>query len=285
MARRIFAALLIALSTVLLVSSMVGIGAIWFYKEPLTLEATGRLTEINSELALAEATLTSSEKELERALRIVDGAQTALEKLTEKTQGAENLFERIQSTLDDQLLPELKQTRGRIESARTTLESLQSVLESVSAFIPGVDLSLPGKTLTNLIASARSLDTEIANVEVLATQASTFVSDTGYLLGGDLSETRDSLQTFLTTIQDYEKKVVGWREQVQEWNQNVPRWIDQASIVLTVFLLWFGISQFGLLLHGLSLQRGGDPFLILRRAPRDEFIETEEEDIDLELEA
>lgn len=284
MARKIFAGLLIALSAIFLVLSLVGIGAIWFYNEPLTREATGQLKQIDRELALAEATLVSSERELERALRIVEGAQAALEKLSEKTEGAENLFEQIQSTLDDQLLPELKQTRSRIESARTTLESLQSVLTSVSAFIPGVDLSLPERTLVNLIASARSLDTEIANVEVLATQASTFVSDTGYLLGGDLTETRESLQTFLTAIQDYENKVVGWREQAQQLTENTPRWIDQGSIALTVFLAWFAVSQFGLLLHGLNLQRGNDPFIVMRREPRDEFIETEE-DIDLELNA
>lgn len=284
MARKIFTGLLIALSAIFLVLSVIGIGAIWFYNEPLTRDATGELTEIDAELALAEATLVSSERELERALRILDGAQTALEKLSEKTEGAETLFERIQGTLDDQLLPELKQTRTRIVSARTQLENLQSILTGVSAFIPGVDLSLPGKTLGDLIASARSLDTEIANVEMLATQASTFVSDTGYLLGGDLTETRESLETFLRAIQEYETKVLGWREDVQHLNENTPRWIDQASIALTIFLVWFALSQFGLLLHGLNLQRGNDPFIVLRKEPRDEFITTEE-DIDLELEA
>lgn len=284
MARRIFAGLLIALSAIFLVLSLVGIGAIWFYNDPLTREVMGELTGIEAELALAEATLTSSEKELERALRIVDGAQEALEKLSEKTEGAESLFERIQGTLDEQLLPELKQTRSRIESARTQLENLQSILASVSAFIPGIDLGLPGRTLGDLIASARSLDTEIANVEVLATQASTFVGDTGYLLGGDLTETRESLQAFLKAIQEYETKVVGWREQVKELSENAPTWIDQASIALTIFLAWFAVSQLGLVLHGLNLQQGNDPFVVVRRKPRDEFIPPEEE-IDLELEA
>lgn len=284
MARKILSGILIALSAILLVTSVVGIGAIWIYNEPLTREVTGQLKEVELELAQAEATLVSSEKELERALRIVDAAQAALDKLTQQSESAESLFDSIQSTLDDRLLPELKTTRSRIETARITLESLQAILANVSGFIPGLDLGVPDKILTDLISSTRSLDTEIANVEALATQASTFVSDTSYLLGGDLTETRASLQTFLSSIQDYEKKVTHWREQNQQLIEDAPKWIDQASIVLTIFLLWFALSQFGLLLHGLSIRAGGDPLLVLRRQPRDRQM-TPEDDIDLELEA
>jgi ABC-type transporter Mla subunit MlaD len=207
-----------------------------------------------------------------------------LDKLTQQSESAENLFDSIQNTLDDRLLPELKTTRSRIDSARATLENLQTLLAQVSSFVPGVDLNVFDRSLTDLISSARALDTEIANVEVLATQASTFVSDTSYLLGGDLTETRDSLQGFLASIQDYEKKVVRWREQDQQLIEGAPKWIDQASIILTVFLLWFALSQFGLLLHGLSLRAGGDPLLVLRRTSQDKSI-TAEDDIDVELEA
>ncbi len=97
--------------------SIVGIGAIWYYNEPLTREVTGQLKEVDVELALAQATLKSSEKELQRALRIVDATQEALEKLTQQSNSADSLLENIQSTLDDRLLPELKTTRVRIEEA------------------------------------------------------------------------------------------------------------------------------------------------------------------------
>jgi len=278
MARKILSGILIALSAIFLLLSIVGVGAIWFYKEPMNRAMTGRLTELDTELAQAQATLQSSEKELQRALRIVDGAQAALEKMAKQTGSAESLFDNIQSTIDDKLLPDLKTTRQRIDSARTTLESLQSVLKSVSGFIPGIDLNAPAKTLTDLIASTHSLDTEIANVEVLATQASTFVNDTSFLLGGDLTETRTSLQNFVAYIQEYEKKVSGWRDQDKDLLKKAPIWIDQASVILTVFLLWFGLSQFGLLLHGLSLQRGADPFYVLREK-RVSVVEENEENI------
>lgn len=282
MVRRIFAGILILLSAVLLVLSIVGIGAIWYYNEPLTREVTGQLKAVDGELGLAQATLQSSEKELERALRIVDSTQEALEKLTDQTESADSLFDRIQGTLDDRLLPELKTTRNRINEARTTLENLQTILASVSSFIPGVDLNIPTTTLTDLIASAESIDTEIANMEVLATQASTFVADTGYLLGGDLTQTRESLQNFLSAIQDYEKKVGRWREQGADVLANTPKWIDQASIILTVFLVWFGLSQFSLLLHGIAMQRGANPLLAVRPEHHHNPLIKDERDLEME---
>jgi hypothetical protein len=265
MARKILAWILIVLSGVFLFASLAGIVLIWVYNTPLTNEVTLQLKDIDSQLVQAQTTLTSSETELERALRIVDATQSAMDELMQQTNSTDNFLETIQSTLDDKLLPELKTTRDRIDAARGTLQQLQSVLTGVSGFIPGVDLSLPDRLLADLIRSANSLGAEISSVEALAEQASLFVSDTSFLLGGDLTSTRESLQSFLTAIQDYQIKVTGWREQVGDLLEGTPRWIDQASIGLTIFLLWFAISQFGLLLHGLHIRRGGDPLLVLKR--------------------
>jgi hypothetical protein len=136
--------------------------------------------------------------------------------------------------------------------------------------------------LTDLLASAESLDTEIANMEVLASQASTFVADTSYLLGGDLTQTRESLQSFLSAIQDYEKKMTRWREQAAFVLENAPKWIDQTSIILTVFLVWFGLSQFGLLLHGLAMWRGVNPLRVVKQERTHNPLIKDERDLELE---
>jgi chromosome segregation ATPase len=264
MARKILAWTLLVLSSIFLLLSIVGIGAVWVYNEPLTQKTTGQLKEVDNELALAQSTLASSREELERALRIVDATEEVLEKLAEQSTSAESLLDGIQNTLDSKLLPELKATRERINAARNALENLQSVLAGIGSFLPGVDLSAPDKIVTDLITSAKSLDSDIANAEAIAKQASTFVSDTSYLLGGDLAETRNSLETFLMAIKAYEQKVTDWRTQVADLIEALPTWIDRTSLSLTVFLLWFALSQFGLFLHGRLLLRGGDPLDALR---------------------
>jgi F0F1-type ATP synthase membrane subunit b/b' len=263
MARKIFSWMLIVLGAIFLLLSVVGIGAAWIYNEPLTREVTNRLNGIDSELVQAQTTLASTQVELERALRIVNAAETSLEKLAQQSTTAESIFDSIQNSLDDRLLPELKTTRERINVARNALENLRSLLLSLSA-LPFIDVNIPDQILTDLIASTNSLDTEIANAEEIARRASTFVSDTSYLLGGDLSETRDSLKNFLAAVDEYQGKISDWRAQVADLNTSLPLWIDRASIILTVFLFWFGLSQFSLLLHGRIILRGDDPLEVLR---------------------
>lgn len=264
MARKILAWTLIVLSSFFLLLSVMGIAAAWMYNEPLTREAISRLGQVDREFALAQSALESSRLELERTLRIVDATEKVLEKLAEQSASAENILGGIQSALDDRLLPELKTTRERINSARVALENLQSVIEGIAGFLPSLDLGAPEKIVTDLIDSADSMDAEIANAEEIARQASTFVSDTSYLLGGDLTQTRESLQNFLAAIKEYEQKITDWRGQIADLIKNLPTWIDRASISLTIFLLWFGLSQFGLYLHGRAILLGENPLDLIR---------------------
>jgi hypothetical protein len=263
MFHKIIARTLIILSGVFLLLSLASIGAVWFYNEPLTGEATSLLQDVDNELAQAETTLESTHAELERALRLVDTAQAALEKLTEQSDSAGSLLDGIKDSLDNRLLPELKTTRERIENARITLENLSNFLQTLSS-IPFIGAYLPDEVLTDLIDSANTIDGEIANAEDIAQQASAFVGDTSYLLGGDLTETRDSLQNFLTTVGEYQDKVAAWRMQVAGLIDSLPEWIDNTSIGLTIFLLWFGLSQFGLFLHGRMILLGENPLDVLR---------------------
>jgi DNA repair exonuclease SbcCD ATPase subunit len=263
MVRKILAWTLIVLSLILLVLSVAGIGAAWFYNESVTREAISQLERVDSELAQAESTLDSTHAELDRALRLVDAAEAALEKLAAQSTSAESLFEGIQSSLDDRLLPELKSTRERLSAARSTLEGLRTLILNLEA-LPFISLSFPDQVLTDLIESADTLDGEIANAEDVARQASTFVNDTSYLLGGDLTQTRDSLENFLSAVEEYQVKVGDWRAQVAALIEALPVWIDRVSIGLTVFLLWFGLSQFSLFLLGHMIRLGEDPLDILR---------------------
>jgi hypothetical protein len=131
-----------------------------------------------------------------------------------------------------------------------------------------VDLNLPGdELLGNLIETINSMDSQISRMQGLAEKASTFAGDVSYLMGGDLSETRQHLESFLTVVQEYNRKVTGWRAQVATLRESLPGWINRAAIVLTVFLLWFAISQFGLILHGLTVWHGGNPLNVLRMVP------------------
>src|SRR5574342_1194818 len=140
MARKIFSGILIALSSILLVSSVVGIGAAWYYNEPLTREAVTRLGEIEAELARTQTALKDARAELERTLRIVDSAEQTLKNLSDELAQAKQLFDEFDKTLGDKLIPGLESSRERLASLRGTVEELRASLKKVNS-LPFVNLN------------------------------------------------------------------------------------------------------------------------------------------------
>jgi len=270
MVRKIIAGTLIAISSILLGLSIAGIALVWMFQEPLTQFSATRLGAIDSELGQAQTALQGAEGELERTLRAVESAEKSLETLKVDFVQAKALFGSVNGTLDKQLLPGLKASREKIDQAKSSLLELQGTLAKIKA-LPLADLNLPSdKLLGDLIASAGLLDAQITQVENMVKKASTFLEDASYLMEGDFTETKDNLQDFLTVVQEYDQKFSGWREQLTMLTESLPGWIKTAALSLTIFLLWFGLSQLSLIWNGLSLWRGGNPRVRLRPQVVDE---------------
>lgn len=265
MVKKIIAGVVIGLSALLVLASVTGLGVVWYYNTPFTDAALAQLAGVDAELAQAETALTSARAELERTLRIVNSTEAALSALKEEVALARELFGEVDETLDSQLIPALKGARSQVDDVKRAIEDLRGSLESLNA-IPFINLNLPGdQLLANLLAVANAIDGEIVRVEDLAQKAATFAKDASYLMGGDLSETRQNLQGLLAMVTDYQQKVTGWRTQVTGLAESLPGWVDTTALILTLFLLWFGFANFSLLLHGLDAWRGGDLFAALRR--------------------
>ena len=214
--------------------------------------------------AQIQTDLRNAKAEVERALRIIQSAEDALASLTQQTTDAKTLLEDVNATLDDKLIPGLQATRTNISEVRSTLEDLRATLKQINE-LPFVNLSIPGdELLLSIIDQVDALDGEIVNVQDLAQRASTFINDTSYLLGGDFNETKQKLEDLVLVLAEYDQKVTDWRGQIADILESAPRWIDNASLSLTLGLLWFGFSQFGLILHGLGMRRGIDPLDVLR---------------------
>ena len=264
MTRKILIGALIVLSSTFLILSILGIALAWIYNEPVTRESTSRVQEVDSQLTQIQTDLRNAKAEVERALRIIQSAEDALASLTQKTTDAKTLLEDVNATLDDKLIPGLEATRTNISEVRSTLEDLRATLKQINE-LPFVNLSIPGdELLLSIIDQVDALDGEIVNVQDLAQRASTFISDTSYLLGGDFNETKQKLEDLVLVLAEYDQKVTDWRGQIADILESAPRWIDNASLSLTLGLLWFGFSQVGLILHGLGMRRGIDPLDVLR---------------------
>ena len=265
------ASLLIYLGSLFTVLSVAGIIAIWVYREPLIDQTTARLNQVDTELTQAHTALNNGKDELQRTLRIVDAADKGLSAMKQQMSTAKQLTDKINGTVTGSLIPGLQGVRSKVDQLRGMLENLRNSLKTLNS-IPFLNLNLPGdQFLAGLISDVDNLDKEIASVQQLAQQASTFVGDTDYLLGGNLTDTKMRIQDLLNTVTLYDQKVGGWQAQERGIRASAPRWINESAVGLTLFLIWFGISQFGLVLHGLAMRQGYDPLAVLRRNKKTDY--------------
>ncbi len=263
MVRKILSGFLIGFSAIMLISSLVGIGVIWRYKGALIESVDSKLASVDNEMSLAQTTLQEAQVELERALRIVDSAEEALESFSTQITVARELLDTVTVVLDETIKPGLETSREKIDEVRKTLDDLRALIENLNQ-IPFVDIEMPDDgVLNSFVEITDSLESEILRLEGMADEASTFMSDTSYLMGGDFQETRENIQNLGAVVDEYEDRISGWRGDLTELREDFPIWINRAAIWLTVFLLWFAFSQAGLLMHGLSIWRGGNPWEVL----------------------
>jgi len=266
MARKILSGILIVLSSILLILSLVGIGAAWYYNEPLTLDMNARLVAVDDELDLTQTALHGARDEMERALRFIDSAEESLEALSQQSAQAKEFLDAVTGMLDETISPSLAISKEKIGETQKTLDDLRESIEFINKF-PLINLNVPDEEILSFfIEITNTLESEVDRVGQMAEQASTFLNDSSYLLGGDLQETRENIQDLMVVVDEYETKIGGWREQLATLKKDFPGWIDRTSIILTVFLLWFGFSQFGLLLHGLASWRSENPLAALRKS-------------------
>jgi archaellum component FlaC len=265
MARKIFAGIWLVLCGALFVLSLIGVVVVWKYRQPLTEGVTARLTNINRELAQAQSALQGAQSELERALRFVDSAEETLQGFSEQTAFVKELIDTVTEVLDETIKPNLATSREKIDEVQKTIDDLRDAINLLNR-IPFVNLKPPDDNLLDsFVEIIDSLEGEITRVEDITDQASTFMDDTSYLMGGDLSETRGNIQKLQTVVDDYESRVGAWRGQIATLRAKSPGWILRASIALTVFLLWFALSQLSLFLHGLAFYRRETSWVRLRR--------------------
>lgn len=255
MKRKVLSGTLIILSSILLISSLVGVGATWHYNTPLTDETLAKLTETDKELQQAQTALQNAQDELKRALRIVESAEASLANLNEQKAQAVEFLDTVTGLLDNTISPSLETSKEKLAEVQETLDDLSASIEMLNK-IPFVDIELPDTgSLDFFVEVTEDIEKEIDNVGEMAEEASTFLNDTSYSLGGDLKETKENVQNLMEVVDEYEKKISSWREKIATLIEKFPRWLDHLSALLAIFLLWFAFSQCSLILHGLELWR------------------------------
>jgi len=142
--------------------------------------------------------------------------------------------------------------------------TIKDTLETINE-LPLVNIQIPGiETIEEGANQLGNLQTQIEEGGGKIEQLSQTTQDTVDSLSTGFAELETSIKSLLVTLDEYELKIEAAQDQLLYLETNLPTWIDTASIILTILLVWLGISQVSLFIIGWSFFKEQDLLASLR---------------------
>lgn len=262
--KHIVGLVLVILSCIFFALSLAGLIGVWVYNGPLTEKALSTIETTSTDLAGALEAIESSKAELISADAQLELLQAILETLgvnaAEDLNRLADIVNRVESTLS----PVLNSVSSGINTLRESLLTIKDTLETINE-LPLVNIQIPGiETIEEGANQLGNLQTQIEEGGGKIEQLSQTTQDTVDSLSTGFAELETSIKSLLVTLDEYELKIEAAQDQLLYLETNLPTWIDTASIILTILLVWLGISQVSLFIIGWSFFKEQDLLASLR---------------------
>ena len=261
--KRILAVMVMVLSVLLIILLVGGIVGNWIANKTLTNASVRVLSGVDTVLGRTEQALT-------RLDTGVGDARDRVHAFDEKIATAgENFAENpvIMTALSEQLDlgigPALEKIREAVQSIRETVLAVQHTIETLNSmpFISiGTSVADEGKlqALSDSVTDLTEGIQEIRDgIRVAKAGAATEVVSA---LGAGTSRLDAGLENIETTVSGYGDQVSDLRTQVSDLKSAITLWLDVASVVITLALLWSIFAQGVTFVFGLSLFTGENLF-------------------------
>jgi hypothetical protein len=261
--KRILAVMVMVLSVLLIILLLGGIVGNWIANKTLTDAIVQVLTGVDTVLGRTEQALTRLDTAVgntrDRVAAFDENVATAGDNFVENPVILTALAER----LDLGIGPAVAEVREAVQSIRETVMAVQHTIQALNSmpFISiGGSVADEGKlqalsdSVTDLTEGIREIRDGIR--EAKAEAATEVVS----ALGAGTSRLNARLTDIETTVSGYGDQVSTLRTNVSEFKSALTFWLDVASVVITLLLLWLIFAHVVTFVFGLSLFKGENLF-------------------------
>ena len=215
--------------------SIAAVIAVWVVNTPLTDRSVELLVTVEGALEVVETSLVRADDTLQT---VRDGINTAAAQIP-----------------TSELLAVVGNIKAIVDGANSTAETASSVL-GIANSIPFLGSSKTqeqdqGTNLDELSLTLDQISTGLTRVEELLNSLAA-----GGAPGGLIDNINQDIDALQMTLNEAENNAIDAGTVVAEVRVNIPRWIDIASIIISLLLIWLGAAQYSLFVHGLGWSRG-----------------------------
>ena len=261
--KRILAVAVMVLSVLLAVLLVAGIVGCWIVNTSLTDGIVRVSTGIDNTLGNAASALSRLDTAVSGARQRVDLFDETVAQAGENPAENPVLLTAVAERLDLGIAPAIEEVRGTVQTIREAILVAQNTVQAVNAlpFVSiGGSVADDGKLqtlsdgLTSLTEGVREIRDGIraARAEVITSVVTTLGQGTTRLDAG--------LDTIQTTVSGDRDRVSALRREVAEVESTLTFWLDAASAVITLALLWLIFAQVITFVFGLSVYKGENLF-------------------------
>lgn len=249
---------LLVLSVIFFLVSLGGLVSIWVYNQPLTERALTLIETTSQDLEGAALAIELSRTELISAQAQLDLLQAILETLGINAEEDLNRLADIVGRVEDTLSPVLDRVSGGIGALRESLLTIRDTLERINE-LPLVNIEIPGiEGIEQGAEQLQNLQNQIEEGGGKIEQLAQTTQDTVDSLSTGFARLETTINSLLVTLDEYAEKIEATQDQLAYLEDNLPKWIDYSAAILTVILVWLGISQVGLFILGWSIYKSQD---------------------------
>jgi chromosome segregation ATPase len=253
-----FSLIVILLCLLFFLISVGGLIAIWVVNEPLTREITVEIEAAQADLADAATTIQTTREELESLQGQIDIFQGILDSLgTDAIQNA-SLLADVVNRVESNISPLLDRVSNGVNRIQEAFDSIKETISQLNN-LPLVSIELPGESVLDTVSeSLGNLQQQISDTKSQVESVSQITQDTVDTLTSGFETWEEFISQNKDLLDQYEIKVTAYQARLAYLDIRLPQWIDYASVVLTMLLVWLAISQVGLFILAWQFYKGRD---------------------------
>ena len=261
--KRVLAVAVMVLSVLMVVLFLAGIVVNWVANKAVTDATVQVLTGVDTILGRTEQALTRLDTAVGNARDRVDDFEENVATAGENFAENPVILAAIAERLDLGIGPAVDEVGGIVQTIRETALAAQNTLQALNAlpFISiGGSVAEEGKLqklsdgVTNLTEGLQEIRGGVREAKAGASTAVALV------LGRGTARLDAGLESIETTVSGYGDQVSALRTRVSELKSAVTFWLDVASVVISLALLWLVFANVVTFVFGLSLFKGKNLF-------------------------
>jgi X-X-X-Leu-X-X-Gly heptad repeat protein len=268
--KKVLAVTVMVLSVLLIILFVAGIVGNWIANNSLTTGIVRALTGVDTVLAGTEHALAGLDTAVGNTRDRVDGFDETVAAAGATFVENPVILIAISERLDLGISPAIEEVRGTVQAIRETALAAQNTIQTLNAlpFISiGGSVAEESKLqklsdgVANLTEGVQEIQGGVREAKAGVTADAVSVFDRG------MSRLDAGLADIETAVSGYGDQVSALRARVSELKSALALWLDVASVIITLLLLWLILAHVITFVFGLSLLKGENLFAHLLRGP------------------